>query len=322
VNNFEKGKTKMIKHIKSLTSIISCTVILLILTNLNSLKAQPSLSISYDIYPYSHLVNPNKELINGNRNFEQDLQIRIATLRVKAGYGFVLAKDKTVLINEITFDRFDMDYKNWNKIQAGTKAQPAHVYAVKYNLMLQHLISQKWSMLAFITPGLASDFRTTVSKDDLSFETAIVFVRNLKPTLAIGLGLAYSRQFGEPIPLPVLALKWNNGKNMKASMILPVTFDFWYRINQRIDIGVVIGGDGNQYHGDPDRYNVKNPQLRYSTFTLGPTAKFKLTPIVSFNLDGGYTFLRRFEYYDGNDKDRTLDLNKSGFVRIGFSIGG
>jgi len=306
---------------KSIMKISLCLVILFVLICNQLLNAQPSFSVSYDFFPYSDLANPDKEPINGNRNFEQDLHIRIATLRLKAGYGFTLTKDKTFLTNEFIFDRFDLDYKNWNEDQAGTKAQPAHVYALKYNLMFKHFFSQKWYILAFVTPGLASDFRTAVSWDDVSFESAIVFVRNFNPKFAAGIGLAYSRQFGEPLPIPVIALEWNNGKNMKSSIIFPVSFDFWYRINKNIDLGLVLGGDGNQYHGDPDKYGVDNPQLRYSTFTLGPSIKLRLMPFMSINVDGGYTFLRRFEFYDGNTKSRTLDLKNASFVRIGFSIG-
>jgi len=85
----------------------------------------------------------------------------------------------------------------------------------------------------------------------------------------------------------------------------------------------LVGFDGNQFHGaESDYTDVKNPQLRYSVATVGPTLKYRLTQGLQLSISGGITFLRRFEFYDGNDKERSLDLQGSTFIKAGLQVGG
>ena len=108
---------------------------------------------------------------------------------------------------------------------------------------------------------------------------------------------------------------------MKSSIIFPVSLEFWYRMNPVVDLGFIAGVQGNQYHGNPDKYIVDNPQLRYSVTTVGPAANIRLHKLFKFRVDAGFNFLRRFEFFDGNDKARSLNLENAGFVRIGLQLG-
>jgi len=263
-------------------------VMILIFTQISIAQMPgPSFSANYDFFPFSELKNPDAG------TFQEDLKIRVTTIKVKASYPNPVSH-RTFLMHEILYDRFDMDYKNWDEVQGGPEIP--HGHAIKYNLMIMHSFSEKWSMLAFITPGLASDFRSKLTKDDITIEAALVFVYKFSPKFSLGGGLAYSRQFGEPMPLPVIALDWNNGSNMRARAILPSNLEFWYMMSPKFELGLILGGDGNEYHGDPKRYGGDNPKLKYSVFTLGPSLKYRLNESWSFLIDGGYTFQRRFEF--------------------------
>ncbi len=94
---------------------------------------------------------------------------------------------------------------------------------------------------------------------------------------------------------------------------------------KNLTFGLLAALDGNQFHGAESNYiaaGVKNPQLRYSVATLGPTLKYNLTKGMQLMISGGMTFLRRFEFYDGNDKEDSLDLKSSGFIKAGIQFGG
>jgi uncharacterized protein DUF6268 len=282
----------------------------------NAQPPGPSFSASYDFYPFSKLTDPDAG------TFLEDVEIRVATLRLKATYPMALSQT-TLLIHELLYDRFDMDYVKWDKSIGG--AEIPHGHAVKYNLMIMRTLSEKWSFLAFITPGLASDFRSKLSTDDFTIEAALVFVYKFSEKFSLGGGLAYSRQFGEPMPLPVIALDWNNGSNMRARAILPSNLEFWYMMSKRFELGLVLSGDGNEYHGDPDRYGGDNPKLKYSVFTMGPSLKYRFTKTFSLNLDAGYVLGRTFEFTNeigGTEVEDILDLENAAYVRIGFQIGG
>jgi Domain of unknown function (DUF6268) len=296
---------------------ISSFVLLLLLLN-NHINAQQgiSYSASYDFFPYSNLADPNKD------TFLENLKIRVATLKLKVSYPISLSKN-TILINELLYDRFDMDYKNWNELQGGENI--SHGHAIKYNLVIMSSFYRNWSFVGVITPGLASDFRSKLSKDDVTFEAALIFIHQFSKKFSLGGGLAYSRQFGEPLPLPVMTLDWNNGSNLFAKAILPANFEFWYLMSPILELGLVLSGDGNEYHGDPDRYGGTNPKMKYSVITLGPSLKYRLSRTFSLNIDSGYTFLRKFEFSNeisGDDYKEILDLKNAGYIRVGFNLGG
>jgi hypothetical protein len=293
-------------------------VLLILIINTQFLNAQPgpSFTVSYDLLPYSNLTDLEKG------TFEEDLKIRIATLKLKASYPQALSKE-TFLMHEISYDRFDMDYEKWDALQGGARIDHAH--AIKYNLMIMHQWSEKWSLLAFITPGLASDFKSKLSSDDVSIEAAIVFIRKYSEQFSLGFGAAFSRQFGEPFPLPVLAIEWNNGSNLRASAIIPASLELWYRVNQNMELGLVMAGDGNMYHGDERKYGGTKPRMKYSVLTFGPSLKYRFTKVFSLNVDAGYTFLRRFEFTNkvsGKSVKKEYDLENNGFIKVGFQIGG
>jgi len=276
----------------------------------------PSFTASYDFYPFSNLKDPDIG------TFQKDLQVRVTTIKIKASYPNPISQ-KTFLMHEILYDRFDMDYKNWDQTQGGREIP--HGHAIKYNLMIMYTLSQNWSLLAFITPGLASDFAAKLSTDDFTIEAVAVLIYKFSQKFSLGGGLAYSRQLGEPLPLPILALDWNNGSNMRARAILPANFEFWYMMNPRFELGLILGGDGNEYHGDPNRYGGDNPKLKYSVFTFGPSLKYRLNESWSFLIDGGYTFQRRFEFTNeiGDlEVEDNYDLKNAAYIRIGFQLGG
>ncbi len=111
------------------------------------------------------------------------------------------------------------------------------------------------------------------------------------------------------------------GSNKRMEMMLPASAEFWIRPDSRFEVGLVVRVDGNQYHGDPTIYGVRNPQLRYSVGTVGPSFAAALRPNIRFTIDSGFTVLRRFEFFDGDTEAASLDLKKSGFLRLGIKLG-
>ncbi|KAA3608846.1 MAG: hypothetical protein D8M58_19110 [Calditrichaeota bacterium] len=267
------------------------------------------ISASYDLTPYSPLE-------------KTDAEMRISNINLNFGIPLPLS-ETTFTSHEFSYNRFDMDYRNWNKAVDGNTIENAT--AIKYNFMVMLQMSDKWSFLGFITPGLASDFEADISTDDMTFEAVAVFIRKHSETLSMGYGLAYSRQFGEPFPLPVIAMEWNNGANLSASIILPAFAELWYKINNKFDVGFILGGDGNQYHGDPDIYGGSNPKLDFSVMNVGPSFKYHTNDWLTFNIDAGYTAFRLFEFtnrIDGKNIKEEIELDPNAFLRIGFTIGG
>ena len=292
--------------------IRTLTVVCALIIVGNSLaQAGPSGSISYDFLPYQGIDEPI-ELEDGTT--VDDAQVRLSKLRTTFTYAVVFSEGRTVMVNEISYQLIEFKYRK-------TTSLLERLHSVRYTLMLQHRLSEKWSVLALGTPSLASDLKGEVSVDDFSFQVAAVFIRHLSERLSIGLGAAYSTQFGSAVPLPVLTFDWNNGENLTAKAILPTSIEFWYSPSQRVDLGLLVFGDGNNFRFDPDTYQVANPELRYTMLTVGPTAKINLSKHVCLNVEAGIIGLHRFEFYDGDNEIVSNDLKPSQYFRLGLQSG-
>jgi hypothetical protein len=98
--------------------------------------------------------------------------------------------------------------------------------------------------------------------------------------------------------------------------------ELWYEPDRMLELGLAAKFAGNEYHGDPARYGVENPQMRYSVGTFGPSAKLHLSEKVHLTAEAGMTFMRRFEFFDGDLEENSLDLRNSGMLKFGLQIGG
>ncbi len=298
---------------------LSCLALCLVLFGLGSdvcCQAGPSFSVTWDFLPYQDFDDPVVDTVIGtDTTFLDDPQAQLRKLRASLTYPVVLWGGRTVLVNDLSYQLIEFKYRS-------LEYPLERLHSASYTLMLQHRLSQEWSVWALGTPALASDLEAEVSEDDFNFQTAAVFIRHFGERFSLGFGAAYSTQFGSAEPIPVLAFDWNNGKNLMTKAILPVSLEFWYRPSQRVDLGLRVSGDGNNFHGDPDIYNAADPELRYTMLTVGPSARILLSRWVRLSIEGGIIGLHRFEFYNGDDEVASYDLKPSQYIRVGLHYGG
>ena len=295
---------------------VPCIAMVLLLMSIATLYAQPgpSLSASYDLYPHSQIADPDIALL-------EEGEIRVGTLNLKASYPLIYSEGRTVLVNEVVYRRFDLDYRSF---PPNVEMNPENMQAIEYNATVTHGLSDRWTFLGIATPGIASDFEGDIGGDDLTFQIVVVFIRGYSERFQIGYGGAWSNTFGQPFPLPILAVNWNNGSNLRVSSILPANLECWYAPTPRLELGLLLNVEGNQYHGDPDIYQVDNPLLRYSVGTFGPSINYHISQGLTVGASAGMTFLRRFKFFDGDDEEdlQDISLKNSGFMKVQLQIGG
>lgn len=282
-----------------------------------SVSAQgPSFTAGYELYPHRHLADPKVE---PGTEFLEDGTLRIGTLSLSTSYPLVFFEGKTVVVNEVAYKRFDLDYEGFPE----SATDPENMQAIQYNATITHGLSEKWTLMGIVSPGIASDFESSLGSDDLTFQAAAIFIRAYSERTQVGYGVAWANTFGQPFPLPVLAVNWNNGARLRVSTILPANLEIWYGIKPAMEAGLLVQVDGNQYHGDPDIYGVETPLLRYSVTTVGPSMRASLGGGVGVQVDAGFSLVRRFEFFDGDDEDNLSDysLKNAAFLRVTLQYG-
>ena len=189
----------------------------------NTPTVQAQISITQDFFPSQNFSKPAAGL--------SDAKIQLRAVSISVALPLVFSEGRTVLTNQIYYRRQDFSYKEFS----GSNPSINDIHDLNYTFTLQHGLSEKWALLAIITPGLASDFEATPSPDDFNFQVVTAFIRQFSPQFPFGFGAVYSTQFGQPIPLPVLAINWNNGENIRWDTILPVRSEFWYTPTPKLD---------------------------------------------------------------------------------------
>ena len=139
------------------TSIIGLCLIFVGFIPAVHAQSGPSFSASYDFLPFQNFKDPR---IAGQPAPELgNTQVQANTVSIGASYPWVFSGGRTVLTNEIYYQRREFGYKNFPDGDPDLE----DVHAVNYTLTLQHGISPQWTMLTMLTPGLASDFDADVS---------------------------------------------------------------------------------------------------------------------------------------------------------------
>ena len=275
------------------------------------LQAQQAIGISvgYEYFPYAKLADP----ITGSEDFEIQTSIR----NIGASFPLSFANGKILVFNKISYRRVDFSYRNFP--EGGTEIEQAQ--SIKYTFFMLDSLSEKWSLVAILTPGLASDFEGKVTSDDFTFEGVFGFIRKFSKNFSFGAGAAYIRDFGKPLPLPFIYFDWNNGSKLSASGIVPNNIDLLYKLSPKVDLGLSLKIGGNRYHGDPRRFDVNNPQMEYSEGTISPIAYLHILEWLHLNMEGGFAFYRNFEFLDGDDEKASYDLEQTGYLRAALVLG-
>lgn len=275
-----------------------------------TMPTQAQISITFDAFPYQQFSDP----IPGLENTE----VFSNTATIAFSYPFMLNENRTQVTMGVLWERQGFDYRRLSGGEPNIDA----LYAGSFSFMLAHRFSETWSVLGIVTPGLASDLKGALTVDDFSFQAVLAGIRRTSPKFAFGLGAAYSTQFGEPLPLPVLLFDWSNGKKLRWTTLLPAESEFWYAHSNRMQLGLLLKVKGNNFQGDPGRYSSTDPQLRYSVVTFGPSARLSLARNLVLQADAGVVPYHRLDLYDGTTEVESFRLNESAFFRLGFRFGG
>ena len=292
--------------------VFTCGALILLFIGIsdNAIAQQViGLSFGYEFFPYVKLADP----ITGSEDFE----IKASSRSLGAAFPLGFAKGKIMVQNQINYKRTDFSYRNFPS--GGPEIE--QVQSVGYTFFMIDSLSTKWKMVAVAIPGLASDFEAEVSSDDFTFGAIFGFIRQMSKTFQLGFGIAYMPDFGEPLPLPFLYIDWKIIPKLSANGLLPTNMIFAYKLNPKIDLGLSLKVDGNRYHGDPDKFGVDNPLMRYSEGTISPSVQIHFLRWLHLNVEGGFAFYRNFEFFDGDEKAQSLDLKQTGYLRTFLVLG-
>ncbi len=286
-------------------------IVLLLLTAGAMAHAQMAIGVSggNSHFPFSEL---------NDDDAPEDVNLQIDFWQAVIAFPLSFAGGRTVILNNVTYEVSNIEYDDPLGM---VTLKIRQLYSLDFSVFLLQQLSDTWHLLAAATPGIADGSEGMVSADDISFTAMLGVKHAFGDRLSLGGGLSYRRDFGEPIPLPFLLIEWAVSRRLVFSALLPQRAAFMYSLSEALDAGIFAEVRGNQYNGDPENLGAENPLLKYSVASAGPEVRIHLSQWTHLELKGGTTLLRRFEFYDGENKVETFNLKNTWFVQGGLKIG-
>jgi len=272
------------------------------------------LSVGYHVFPYVKLADP----VIGVEDMEIQTQIKT----IGAAFPLMFQDGKIMVLNQLSYRKVEFQYKN---VAEGDNiaSDLDRAISINYTAFMLDSLSEKWTMVAVLVPGLASDFKADkITSDDFTLQAIFGYIRKYSKQFQLGIGLAYMRDFGRPLPMPFVYFDWNNGDKLSASGLVPMDMTAVYKLNPKIDIMLAFKIFGDRHHGDPDIFNdVKNPQLEYSEGTLSPSINIHLKQWLHIGFEAGYAAYRNLRFLDGDKEKGSYDLEKTAYYRANLVLG-
>lgn len=163
-------------------------------------------------------------------------------------------------------------------------------------------IGEKWNLIASIGVGLftpTTDFSKMRGKE-LMGNGSLIFVRQIKPNLELGGGIAVNNSFGYLMVFPAIYFNWNlEGKfDLKVSVVDGLEVGAGYNVSKFFDLSLIIEMSGQSAYVIKDD---KEKIFSHQYFIAGLRSEIKLGNKVSIPITAGMHLIRSSFF-----SDRTL----------------
>jgi len=315
------NKTAQKSFIKECAGVL-LVVFLILFSQSAAAQLRPGLTFGHEIWPSSSVSNldTDESLVQSL----SDLSIWTDVRFVRVSYPMMLQNGQMFLDIQPGFQRIQFSYDNWTE----ELPRPTDAYIIDLNVISQRQLSKRWSLLAQVTPALKSGLEDKLASEDFAIEGAILAIRQLSDRSSYGFGVAYSTNFGAPVPIPLLqfdyrAPLWSGGPEWRGSALLPSSLEAWVIPSRRLEIGLQLKSMGDRHHiTETGTVSMQKPFSDYFDTVMGPSIILYLTPWLNLSIDSGISLYRQMKITDGREEVINFEPDQAGFLHWQFTIGG
>ena len=204
------------------------------------------------------------------------------------------------------------------------------LHVAQLSLLFNYRLSDSWSFSLQATPALSGDF-VQVGGEHFRLGGAAIVSYAFSQRFTLSLGIAASWQFGEPLPLPAIQVRWRILDTLRFQAFLPTRAELVWQPHDRIELGISAMLNGQSYALTSARFKerwpcrgeavdnpattaaderVANPEqcfttLAYSRGDVGPTVGVRLTSSLWLSVRTAFAFFQRYEFL--NDMNEVPD---------------
>jgi Domain of unknown function (DUF6268) len=230
---------------------------------------------------------------------------------------------KTVLLNTLRYGFVQPNIHNSPLFVAAEKKKNLH--NVSLSMMLIQNLGKNWSLIAELTPTLASDFEDKLSGDDVLLQSALLASKKLNDKWSLGGGLVYTTQLGDPRFLPALQLRYLHKKHF-VNVLLPSFANYLYTLDnaKKWHLGFRLTTNGGNFNVNNQGFTQVIPnsinKLIHSRVNMGAVINIQLTKTILLEANGGISAARKYKFKDTSKRFYTYNSENGGFFNVGLIL--
>ena len=286
--------------------------------NLELYSQNPNDTISYPHLSRFTVASVNKYYYSNTdlKSSYLNSRVKMEELRASAQIAFPLKKGGSyfysgidyIYINSITDNNIPESHYN-------------NIYkALTFNVGIITALKNQWSMLAILSPAVASDFKEPLGNEDVMLGVSTIIIKRYNMYFEYGVGFSFNTRFKYEMYLPLLTLQYKKGR-YELSALLPLQLSAYYCF-KRSKLGFEGRLFENYYNADDQlAKNINMDKFGFSKVNLGPKIQVQLFQALYFNMAGGITVFNELTSLNriGEKEEITATPNKL-FFNVGLSL--
>ena len=228
----------------------------------------------------------------------------IAPLAAKKWGDFLIA-------GSIGYTLTDLDFQGFGGLQDET------LHALEAQItMLWRPEKTPWSALAFVTPGLGTDF-SAISADDFEFSGLGLINYRVSEELSLACGVFGRYAADESMLVPALGFIWRR-EPFIVQLMGPFTVIGW-QATERMTLSLSAYPSGGAWDLDDSAVN----RAKINGWQTAASVIYQLTDHLTLSLRGGFNIAGEVELLDANHRvidDEDLEMTPFGAANLRYSF--
>jgi len=278
-----------------------CLLLLTLLAAAPALAGGPALSIGLEAAPEATLSAPP---VPG-------AALEAVTAGFEAEWTHAVSA-RTFLSHALSARSTRLSWRGW-----GDAAPPVDRFQeLGYRLAVTRLLNDpRWSVTVTAEPVLGADLDGDVRSQALNTSVAVLAVRTPDGVARTGFGLAYTFQFGAPVPIP-LYLHHREGDRFHVDLLLPGDAEVSVGLSSGLRLGAAFRLRGGQAVFGDGVLPGREPRLQYVQAVLGPRLIWTPRENLRAVLDAGVAVHREWRVMDGDVERERWDPETGPALRL------
>ena len=221
-----------------------------------------------------------------------------------------------------------------NQTSAGVPTQN-DLHTAALSLLFHYRFTENWNLTLRVAPALSGDF-VDLTFDHFRISGLALATYRFSDRFTLGGGLLATLQFGEPLPLPAIQLRWEILDSLRLDALLPSLVSITWRLHDRVELSLSASVRGQLYTLTSQRVKGRwpcraepadNPEtpafdeqqadtercfssLAYAQGEVGPSISVRLASSLWLSVRAAFPFFRRYEFT--NESGETPDIGDLG----------